>query len=451
MVKWYSKFSSNPKYEPVIVDYVRTPLGSKKGTLWRLRGDDMFIHCLKTIVKRNESKIPLTDYEDVICGCNSQIGTTALDVAKVAAIAAGLPMKVPGVSLNRQCASGMQAAIFAWQQIATLDKQCVIIGGVEAQNSYPIGADMTVVGEGNRVQTVPPNPGLVKNPEVVESTKKYSEMTGISADIAGQINSAEVMGWVWLKKSGLPKEEFRRQLDELSCLSHAKACKTWDIRAKEIAPIEVPKLDEQGKPIVDEKGQPIPGQTEITSKDEGPRDMPVDKMMSKIATLPGIVKRKSGLLTAGNSCPTTDGAAAMILTSRQYAEEHGLKIRATLESFYVTGSDTVLMLTGPIEAIPRALKRAELKLDNMDIIEINEAFSTVVWASGYELGFDYKDPRFNPCGGAIAIGHPTGMTGCRLIGTIMNQLELSQKSYGVGSLCVGLGMGIAAVVKRENA
>jgi len=451
MVKWYSKVSSNPKYEPVIVDYVRTPLGSKKGTLWRLRGDDMFVHCLKTIVKRNESKIPISDYEDVICGCNSQIGTTALDVAKVSALAAGLPMEVPGVTLNRQCASGMQAAVFAWQQIATLDKQCVIVGGVEAQNTYSIGADMTVIGEGNRPQTIPPNPGMVKNPFVAASSKKYTEMTGIDAEISGQINSAEVMGWVWQKKSGLEKEEFRRQLDELSCLSHEKACKTWDIRAKEIEPIVVPKLNEEGKPIVDATGQPIEGQTEITSRDEGPRDMPVETMMAKIAKLPGIVKRRTGLLTAGNSCPTTDGACAMIITSREYAEQHGLKIRASIESWYVTGSDTPLMLTGPIVAVPKALERAEMKLDDMDIIEINEAFSTVVWACGHELGFDYKDPRFNPAGGAIAIGHPTGMTGCRLIGTIMNQLELSQKSYGIGSLCVGFGMGIAAVVKRENA
>ena len=450
MVKWYSKVTGDPKNEPVIVDYVRTPLGSKKGTLWRLRGDDMFIHCLKTITKRNPN-IPLTDYEDVLCGCNSQIGTTALDVAKVSALAAGLPMSVPGVSMNRQCASGMQATIFGWQQIATQDKKCVLVGGVEAQNSYPIGADMTIVGEGNATQTIPPNPGMTKNPEVLAATKKYSDMIGWNAEIAGQITSAEVMGWVWQQKSGLPKEEFRRQLDELSCMSHVKACKTWDIRAKEIEPIKVPKLDANGKPITEVTGALIEGQTELTTKDEGPRDMPMEKMMAKLGELKGIVKRKSGLLTAGNSCPTTDGGVAMILTSRGYAEEHSLKIRGTIESWFVTGSDAVLMLTGPIDAMPPALKRAGLTLDDMDIIEINEAFSTVVWASGHELGFDYKDKRFNPCGSAIAIGHPTGVTGCRLIGSILNQLDISKKSYGIGSLCVGLGMGIAAVVKREGA
>jgi acetyl-CoA acetyltransferase family protein len=241
-------------------------------------------------------------------------------------------------------------------------------------------------------------------------------------------------------------EQFRDELDGLSVWSHEKAGKHFEDRAKEIEPIKVPKADENGNLMVDAVGQMIEGQTEITSKDEGVR--PTKGMMEKLKTLPGIVKKKTGILTAGNSCPTTDGASALLMVSRGYAEQHGLKIRGSLESMYVQGTDAVLMLTGPIEAIPGALKRAELKLDDMDVIEVNEAFSTVVQATCHELGFKWNDPRLNPWGGAIALGHPTGSTGCRLIGTIIHQLEQSGKQYGVGTMCIGLGMGGAVVVRR---
>ncbi len=443
MVKWFNKYMKDPKREPVLVDYVRTPLGSNRGTLKRLRGDDMFIHTIKTLVDRNEA-IPVDDYGDVIAGCNSQIGACALDIAKTAALAAHLPMHIPGVSINRQCASGMQACYFAWMSIATGEKDVVLAGGVESQNTYPIMADMNVAMGGTKVQTFPPNPRISTNPYIKESEKKYN------GEMSGQINSAEIMGNVWQEKSGLERSEFRRQLDEIAMLSHKKAGETWDQRAEEIEPIKVPKLDENGKPIVQRNGMLIEGETEITSRDESPRPVPEKTNMKKLGRLRGIVKRKTGLLTAGNSCPTSDGAAATIWTSRGYAEEHGLKIRASLDSCYACGTDAVLMLTGPIEAAPVALKRAELTMDDMSVIEINEAFSTVVWASCDGLGLDYKDPRLNPLGGAISIGHPTGATGCRLIGTITHQLEASQKSYGIGTLCVGLGMGIAAVVRREG-
>jgi acetyl-CoA acetyltransferase family protein len=453
MVSWYSKKFSNPKREPVLVDYVRTPLGSKKGTLNRLRGDDMFVHTLKTIMDRNPNVDWLKDGEkglnDVICGCNSQIGSCALDIAKTSALSAGLPAEIPGVSLNRQCASGMQACYFGWMSIASGDKDVILAGGVESQNVYPIMADMSVPDAFGGVVTVPPNPLISQNPYVKISTKEYSEMTGVAADISGQINSAEVMGRVWQKKSGLSPEAFRDELDKLSVYSHEKANAHFADRAKEIAPIKVPNLDEKGKPILDDKGQIVEGQFSITDKDEGPRS--TKGMYEKIKSLPGIVKRKSGLLTAANSCPTSDGASCTLWTSREYAEQHGLKIRATLEACVSVGTDAVLMLTGPVKAVPLALERAELKMDDMDVIEINEAFSTVVYASCYELGLKWNDPRLNPLGGAIAIGHPTGCTGARLLGTITQQLEASGKKYGIGTLCVGLGMGIAGIMKREGA
>jgi acetyl-CoA acetyltransferase family protein len=436
MVSWYSKHFTNPKLEPVLIDYVRTPLGSKKGTLRRLRGDDMLVHCLKSIMERNQGVNPV-DIGDVIAGCNSQIGACALDVAKTAALSAGLPMSVPGVSLNRQCASGMQALYFGWMELACGDKEAVLVGGVESQNVYPIMADMDVGGK-----VVSPNSLMAKNPEIIASAAKYG------GNIGGQILSAEYMAQWWHKKSGLSREEFRRQLDETAYLSHMKAVKGAELRHQEIVPIPVPKLDENGNPLVTGDGAIIEGQTELSYVDESVRP---NTTMEKLATLKPIVMRRSGFLTAGNSCPTTDGACAMLWTTRGYAEEHSLKVRATLEACYNTGSDTVLMLTGPIESMPPALKRAELTFDDMSVIEINEAFSSVVWASCHELGLDYHDPRFNPLGSAMAIGHPTGMTGCRLLGTILHQLEASQKTYGIASLCVGLGMGIGGIIKREGA
>ena len=173
--------------------------------------------------------------------------------------------------------------------------------------------------------------------------------------------------------------------------------------------------------------------------------------MEKLATLRTIVGRKSkAFLTAGNSCPTSDGATAQLWMTRELAEQLGLKIRATIVNFASVGTDPVLQLTGPIKAMPEALKKANMTFDDMSFIEINEAFSSVINACCYDLGLDWNDERFNPWGGAIALGHPTGATGNRLIGTNVHQLEESGKEYAISSMCVGLGMALATIVKNEH-
>jgi acetyl-CoA acetyltransferase family protein len=252
-----------------------------------------------------------------------------------------------------------------------------------------------------------------------------------------------------MKKAGLSLEDFRHEMDSLSYHSHQKAINTWDQRGKEIEPIWCPKLDENGKPmLVKNEVAKDPELSVLTERDETPRP---GTSIEKLATLRTLIGRKSqAFLTAGNSCPTSDGAAAQLWMSRQLAEEYGLKIRASIVNYSVVGTDPVLMLTGPIDAIPEALKRANMTIDDMDFIEINEAFSPVVFASCYELGIDWKDPRFNPWGGAIALGHPTGATGTRLIGTNLQQLEQSGKEYAVSSMCVGLGMGSATIIRNEH-
>ncbi|MEJ2278647.1 MAG: thiolase family protein [Candidatus Lokiarchaeota archaeon] len=439
----YEKYFKDLKREPVLIDYVRTPIGKKKGTIVLHRGDDLVVHCFKTILERNDIDPKIIG--DSIVSCNSQIGDCALDIGRISALAAHLPISVPGMSINRQCASGAQSVISAWQGIASGINDCVICGGVEVQNRYPIMSDSYIFDEEKgRPVMVPPNKKITTHPTVVENVEKYN------TQFAGQINSAHVMGRVWMQKAGLSLEEYREKVDSLSLLSHQKAIKHWDERGKEIEPIWCPKLDENGNPLLNEEGEikKDPEYSILTERDEGPRP---GTSMEKLANLRTIVgRRKEAFLTAGNSCPTSDGAAAQLWMSRELAEEYGLKARATILNFAVVGTDPVLQLTGPIKAMPEVLSRANMKFDDMDFIEINEAFSSVIFACCYELGLDWEEERFNPWGGAIALGHPTGMTGCRLIGSNVEQLEQSGKEYAISSMCVGLGMATGTIVKNEN-
>jgi len=439
----YEQYFKDPKREPVLIDYVRTPIGKRKGTVGLHRGDDLVVHCYKTIIERNDFDPNLIG--DSIVSCNSQIGDCALDIGRIVALAAHLPITVPGFSINRQCASGAQSVMSAWQAIASGIHDCVICGGVEVQNRYPIMADTYIFDEKQGKQVmIAPNGKILTHPFVAQKLQEHK------TSFAGQINSAHVMGQVWMKKSGLSLEDFRTEMDSLSLYSHKKACSTWDERGKEIEAIWCPKLDENGEPMLDEKNQVAkdPSLSVLTEKDETPRP---GTSMEKLSSLRTIIGRKSqAFLTAGNSCPTSDGATAQLWMTRGLAEELGLKPRATIINYAVVGTDPVLMLTGPIDAIPEVLRRAGMTLNDMDYIEINEAFSPVVYASCYDLDLDWKDERFNPWGGAIALGHPTGATGCRLIGTNVHQLENSGKEFAISSMCVGLGMGAATIVRNEN-
>ncbi|HMF31736.1 MAG TPA: thiolase family protein [Candidatus Lokiarchaeia archaeon] len=441
----FFKYHNDPAREPVLVDYCRTPIGKRNGKVGRLRGDDLVIHCINALIDRNAWLAEdVKRVGDVIVGCNSQIGSCALDIARTAVLGSKLDWSTPGVSLNRLCASGMQATNFAWQEIAAGEKDMVIAGGIELQNTYPIGADNVV----NGVET-PRNPKMFENDSVKTSRAKYGESifpddpnVAKLSTLAGQIVAAELMAHVW----GVSREE----LDTIAYESHMKANQdsAWVGRGKEIIPLEVPRVDENGQPVVDENNAMIPGETEVTDRDEGVRP---DTSVMKLAKLPPIVIKDKGLLTAGNSCPTSDGAATAIWMARGLAEELGISIRASLLGCIAVGTDPVLGLTGPIDATKAVMTRCDTSLDDMDVIEMNEAFSSVVYACCHDLGIDLHDERFNPWGGALALGHPTGMSGVRLIGTLVHQLETSQKSYGYATFCVGRGMGIGGIVKREGA
>lgn len=439
----YEKYFKDPKREPVLIDYVRTPMGKKRGTVGRNRGDDLIIFCYETLLKRNDFDPSLIG--DSIVACCSQIGECALDIGRNAALGAHLPVSVPGMSVNRHCASGSQAVISAWQAIAAGIHDCVICGGVEVQNRYPIQSDTYVFDkELGKPIMVAPNKKILTNPEIVAKMKEYK------TNISGQINSAHQIGVQWQKKTGQTRDKYRDELDRISLHSHKKACSNLDQRGKEIEPLWCPKLDDDGKPMLDDKNNVAQDESlsVLTSKDEGPRPTTSLEILGKLKTITG--RRNEAFLTAGNSCPTTDGATAQIWMTRGLAEELGLKIRATIINFASVGTDPVLMLTGPIKAMPEALNRANMTFDDMSFIEINEAFSPVVHACCYDLGIDWEDPRFNPWGGAIALGHPTGMTGCRLIGSNVHQLEDSGKEFAISSMCVGFGMAIATIVRNEH-
>ncbi|MFW9876725.1 MAG: hypothetical protein ACFFG0_26825, partial [Candidatus Thorarchaeota archaeon] len=245
-VNMYEKYFKDPKREPVLIDYVRTPIGKRGGTVGRHRGDDLVVHCYQALLKRNNFDPKLIG--DSIVSCNSQIGDCALDIGRTAALAAHLPITVPGMSINRQCASGAQSVISAWQAIASGIHDCVICGGVEVQNRYEIMADTNIFDkEQNKMVMIPPNGKITTHPFVAEQLKVQK------TSFAGQINSAHVMGQHWMNKTGISLEDFRNEMDSLSLHSHKKACSTWDERSKEIEPIWCPKLDENGKPLLDEK------------------------------------------------------------------------------------------------------------------------------------------------------------------------------------------------------
>jgi acetyl-CoA acyltransferase len=447
----YDQYFKDPKREPVLIDYVRTPIGKRRGTIQRHRGDDLVIHCYRTLIERNDFDTKLIG--DSIVSCCSQIGECGLDIGRNVALGSHLPISVPGMTVNRHCASGAQGVISAWQAIASGLHDVIICGGVEVQNKYPIGADAYVFNEEmGKPMMIAPNKNILSNPEVAAELKEYN------TTIAGQINAAHVLGLHYYSKNkGISmkdvkleaRDEFKKELDELSLLSHQKACSNWDERGKEIEPIWCPKLDENGKPMLDDKNDVAQDESlsVLTERDETPRP---GTSMEKLAQLKTIIGRKAqAYLTAGNSCPTSDGAGAQLWMSRAMADELGLKPRVSIVNFSNVGTSPVLMLDGPIKAMPEALKRANMTFDDMSFIEINEAFSPVVWSCCKELGLDWNDPRFNAWGGAIALGHPTGFTGLRLIGSNMHQLEQKGGDYAISSMCVGFGMAIATIIKKE--
>jgi len=392
--------------EAVIVDAVRTPLGRGKenGALHGWHPVDLASETLRALVDR--TGIDPAEVEDVIMGCVGQVGEQGINIGRNAALAAGFPEAVCGTSVDRQCGSSQQALHFAAQGVIAGAYDTVIAAGVESMSRVAMGASMMTAG-------APFGPRMMNR-----YTK--ADLYGVGG-LVPQGLSAEIIAAKWQ----LP----RRCLDELSVASHHKAAAAtrngWF--KNEIVPIEIGGAD---------------GGKEKVTSDEGIRP---DSSLEKLGALQPAFKT-DGVITAGNSSQITDGAAAVLVMEKEKARELGLRPRARFHSFALGGVDPVIMLTGVIPATRNILKRSGLGIKDFDAIEVNEAFAPVVlaWAQEFDADLD----KVNRNGGAIALGHPLGGSGARLMTTLLNILERTGGRFGMQTMCEGGGMANATVIER---
>lgn len=391
----------------VIVDALRTPGGKRNGKLSGWHPADLAAEVLNALVERNNLDPALVD--DVIMGCVMQVGAQSVNIGRNAVLAAGWPESVPATSIDRQCGSSQQANHFAAQGVMAGAYDIVVAAGVEVMSLVPMGASI-----GNGV-------GIPFGPRV---GARYEEVGGL----VGQGISAEMIADQWNLS--------RTDLDTFSAESQQRAARaTAEGRFdNELVPVAEKRLDrETGKVI--ETG-------EMVTADEGIRP---DTTVETLAKLKPAFK-EDGKVTAGNSSQITDGASAVLIMSEERAKSLGLTPRARFHSFALAGVDPVTMLTGPIPSTKKALERGGLTMADIDITEINEAFASVVLAWEKELHPDMS--TVNPNGGAIALGHPLGASGSKLMATLLNELERTGGRYGLQTMCEGGGLANATIIER---
>jgi acetyl-CoA acyltransferase len=388
--------------EAVILDCLRTPVGkAPKGTLRNTRPDDLAALVIRRLLERHPAIVP-SEIDDVILGCAMPEGESGLNFARIAALRAGLPDSVPGITINRFCSSGLQAIAMAADRIRSGSAEIIIAGGAESLSMIPM--------TGNKFA---PNPWMVDHLPAV-----YMGM-GLTAE---QVQ----------KKYGISREDadqfaYRSHQNAL----HAQAAGKFDDELVPV-PIETTTLD---------NGAPKHHAAMFT-KDEGPR---ADTSLEALAKLKPVFQ-SDGTVTAGNSSQTSDGAAAAIVMSDKKAQELGLKPMARFVSFAVAGVPPEIMGIGPVVAIPKALKLAGLKTEDIGVIELNEAFAAQALAVIRKAGLDLD--RVNPNGGAIALGHPLGCTGAKLTATILREMHRKDTRYGMVTMCVGGGQGAAGIFEN---
>ena len=387
----------------VIVDAVRTPVGRRNGFLKDMHAVDLAAIPLRAIVERNDLDPTLVD--DVIMGNVGQVGEQAFNIGRNALLAAGFPESVPGVTIDRQCGSSQQSVHFAAQAIMSGVQDIVVAAGVESMTRVPMGSNAQ---NGS---------GLPFGPKMMERYANGLVPQGISAEMIAE-------------KWNISREE----LDQISLESHQRAARASAEGRFEtqILPVEV--TDEEGN-------------TRVVTNDEGIRE---DTSLEKLAGLQPAFQA-DGKVTAGNSSQISDGAAALLVMGEDTAERLGYRPRAVVHSMAMAGVDPVIMLTGPIPATEKVLDRAGLALDEIDLFEVNEAFASVIAAWRMEHGG--SDPaalweRTNVNGGAIALGHPLGASGARLMTTLLHELERTGGRYGLQTMCEGGGMANATIIER---
>jgi acetyl-CoA acyltransferase len=388
--------------EAVIVEAVRSPVGKKAGSLAGWHPVNLLAEVLNAAVER--SGIDPAAVDDHITGCVSQTGEQAINVSRNAWLAAGLPEDIPSVTIDRQCGSSQQAAHFAAQGVIAGVYDLVIASGVESMTRVPMGV------------TAQQGPGFPFSQRLLD---RYE------GGLVPQGTSAEIIAERW----GLS----RQQLDEFSLRSHAHAA----------AAIKEGRFQREIHSI---KVEDAENGTRLFEHDEGVR---FETSLEKMATLATPFK-PDGVISAGNSSQISDGAAAIVIASREKAEELGLRPRARFHAFGLAGVDPITMLTGNVPATKRALATGGLKLEDIDAVEINEAFASVVlaWKDDLDIPDDWFEDRVNSNGGAVAIGHPLGASGARLMTTLLHELERREGRFGLQTMCEGGGMSNATIIER---
>ena len=398
--------------EAVIVEAVRTPMGRLAGILKDLRTDDLAAHIIAKLVEK--AGINKEDIEDVYLGCTNQAGEDSRNVARNAALLAGLPYTIPGTTVNRLCGSGLEAINQAGRAVETDHGDLFVAGGVESMTRGP-----WVMGK-------PASPFQRGDVTMYDSSLGWRFPNKRMGELYSLINNGETAENVAEKY-----QISRKDQDEIALASHQKAVRAQqEGRLKdEIMPVE----------IAQRKGAPL-----IYDKDEGPR---ADTSLEKLAALQPSFK-KGGTITAGNSSPLSDGASALLVTTPQKAEQLKLKPMARIVASAAAGVHPNYMGIGPIPATQKALKRAGLTMQQIDLVELNEAFASQVLACVRELEIDLNKVNVN--GGAIALGHPLGCSGARIMTTLIHEMKKRGSRYGLATMCIGVGQGIATVVERIN-
>ncbi|MCJ1878167.1 3-oxoadipyl-CoA thiolase [Pseudomonas nitroreducens] len=390
---------------------LRTPFGRHGGALAPVRPDDLIAQVIRELLA--STKVPGEAIEDVILGNTNQAGEDSRNIARHAALLAGLPVTVPGQTVNRLCASGLAAVIDAARAVTCGEGELFVAGGVESMSRAPFvmakaeaaySRDLTVFD--STIGARFPNPKIVAgfgNDSMPETGDNVAREFGIS----------------------------REQADRFAARSQAnfEAARQAGFFAGEILPVSVPT------------GRKTP--PNVVEQDEHPRPSSDESALARLKPL-----SEGGVVTAGNASGVNDGAAALLIGSAAAGERHGLKPLARILSAAAVGVEPRIMGVGPVEAINKTLARANLTLADMDIIEINEAFASQVLGCLHGLGVDFDDARVNPNGGAIAVGHPLGASGARLALSVARQLQRSGQRYAVISLCIGVGQGLAMVIER---
>jgi acetyl-CoA C-acetyltransferase len=376
-----------------IVGAVRSPVGKRGGGLSHVHPADLGAHVIEAVLAR--TRVPADRVDDVIFGCVDQIGAQAFNLARTAWLSAGLPESVPGTTIDRQCGSAQQAVHFAAQAIMSGSQDLVVAGGVEVMSLVPIGSTAALGADAGYGEPLTGEGWLGRYGD-----KEFNQFAG-----------AELIAQRW--------DITRREMEEFALSSHQRAAEAI------------------GSGAFDEEIAPYGGVTQ----DEGPRPSTTLAKMAELATL-----RDGGRLTAALASQISDGAAVLLIASAAAVQEFRLTPLARISALVVVGSDPELMLTGPIPATAAILDRAGLTIDDIDVVEINEAFASVVLAWLRETGAD--PARVNPLGGAIALGHPLGGTGARLMTTLVHHLRRTGGRYGLQLMCEGGGMANATLVER---